>query len=553
MFTRFAIPVAPKFRIPSVTESAMKFQLSQVPLKWIGTAVVVLILGIGFVTWDNWVPPFKGFVTDTVALFKGQKQDEHGEAKKDENDHDHGHAHDESASLEVSPQAQRNIGLTDDLIKAVKPTTFWKTLTIPGTVVERHGKTHLDITAPMTGVVTGIYVVEGESVSTPTDATGNIPDERFPVMFKLRLTHEDLVKTQTAYLQSLGELNVVEKEIARLEKLTPGLVPTELRTRNYEKQKLQVIIAAQSEGLLLHGLSASQIESIRTTGKLIREILVRLPTVNPDGSLRHHSTDLRPVPSDIRPVKAVTVDAVSGRPMIIDELKVRKGQLVQAGQTLCVLSDYSELFVEGQAFEHDTADVERAAKNRWPVSVLSEHRAGDYGAKQDDELPKPPVEPDLLDGALGPVAFAAARTPIINFENRIDLTTRALHFYVRLRNRVVNENISTDGHRYIDWRFKPGQRVQLRVPIVAWKDRFVLPVDAVAQEGAEYFVFQQNGSHFDRKPVHVEYQDQYQVVIANDGSIRTGDVIAHAGAHQMQMALKIKAGGGADPHAGHHH
>jgi len=43
------------------------------------------------------------------------------------------------------------------------------------------------------------------------------------------------------------------------------------------------------------------------------------------------------------------------------------------------------------------------------------------------------------------------------------------------------------------------------------------------------------------------------VVIANDGSLFSGDAIALSGAHQMQVALKNKAGGGVDPHAGHNH
>ena len=30
-------------------------------------------------------------------------------------------------------------------------------------------------------------------------------------------------------------------------------------------------------------------------------------------------------------------------------------------------------------------------------------------------------------------------------------------------------------------------------------------------------------------------------------------VVAFTGAHQLQMALKNKAGGGVDPHAGHNH
>ena len=95
--------------------------------------------------------------------------------------------------------------------------------------------------------------------------------------------------------------------------------------------------------------------------------------------------------------------------------------------------------------------------------------------------------------------------------------------------------------------------MQLRVPVEQWKDRIVLPVDAVAQEGVETFVFLQNGDHFDRRPVHVEYRDQLWVVVANDGSLFPGDTVALTGAHQMQVALKNKAGGGVDPHAGHNH
>jgi multidrug efflux pump subunit AcrA (membrane-fusion protein) len=138
-------------------------------------------------------------------------------------------------------------------------------------------------------------------------------------------------------------------------------------------------------------------------------------------------------------------------------------------------------------------------------------------------------------------------------DNEVEAESRALLFYVALPNEIVNSGDSLDGRRFVSWRYRLGQRMQLRVPIQQWRDRIVLPIDAVAQSGAEYYVFQQNGSHFDRVPVHVEYRDQYNVVIANDGALFPGDVVALAGAHQMQMALKNKAGGGVDPHAGHTH
>ena len=95
--------------------------------------------------------------------------------------------------------------------------------------------------------------------------------------------------------------------------------------------------------------------------------------------------------------------------------------------------------------------------------------------------------------------------------------------------------------------------MQLRVPVEQWQDVIVVPVDAVAQEGLERFVFVENGDHFDRRPVHIQYRDQYDAVIANDGSVFPGDIIALNGAHQLQMAIKNKSGGPVDPHAGHHH
>ena len=78
-------------------------------------------------------------------------------------------------------------------------------------------------------------------------------------------------------------------------------------------------------------------------------------------------------------------------------------------------------------------------------------------------------------------------------------------------------------------------------------------VEAVVRDGIDSFVFHQNGDHFERVPVHEKYRDQTHVVAENDGALFPGDVVALRGAHQMQMALKSKSGGGIDPHAGHNH
>jgi hypothetical protein len=110
-----------------------------------------------------------------------------------------------------------------------------------------------------------------------------------------------------------------------------------------------------------------------------------------------------------------------------------------------------------------------------------------------------------------------------------------------------------NGHRFVDWRFRPGQRMQIAVPVERWLKRIVLPADAVADDGAEVYAFVPNGKQLVRRAVHVEYRDARNVVIANDGALFPGDEVVVAGARQLHLALKNQSGAGVDPHAGHHH
>jgi multidrug efflux pump subunit AcrA (membrane-fusion protein) len=191
------------------------------------------------------------------------------------------------------------------------------------------------------------------------------------------------------------------------------------------------------------------------------------------------------------------------------------------------LADYRTLFIEGKAFEQDAGEVFQAVEKQWPVTAVVE------GAG---------AEPEQIGGLK--VAYTSGR---------VDPTSRAFHFYVTLPNRLLRDVADAEGHRSIDWQFKPGQRVELRVPVEIWTERIVLPVGAVAREGAESYVFQVDGDSFRRRPVHEEFRDQFSVVVANDGSLFTGDTIALSGAQQMQIAIKNQSGGGVDPHAGHTH
>ena len=428
--------------------------------------------------------------------------EEPGAHAGEEDDHDHAgesrgkkaydHKHDEASAIELSPQARGNIGLRTAKV-TLKP--LERTITVPGMVVERPGWSRSNVTAPMTGVVTRVYPLQGEAVR---------PGQP---LFDVRLTHEDLLQAQSDFLRTVEEIDVVRREVSRLEKVTAqgAIAGKALLERQYEQQKQEAHLRAQEQALLLHGLSQEQVADIASTRKLVQSLTILAP-LPPNGSLPDPSQHL----------------------LQVRELNAAPGKYVSAGETLCTLVDYAELYAEGQAFEQDVRTINRTAAQGWGVSVV-------LGSKTDGDG-------ESLPGL-----------KILYLDDNVDVQSRAFHFYVPIPNQLLRDDKKPDGRRFVYWRFKPGQRIQIRIPVERWDHRIVLPVEAVAQDGAEVYVFEANDGHFDRRPVRVEYRDQDWVVIANDGSLKLGATVATSAAHQMQLAMKAKAGGGVDPHAGHNH
>jgi len=482
---------------------------------------VLLPLVVGPVIAGLWMPEFRQRVLSTLDLARPahaendghdpaeETADAHGESGHDCAGHDHGkhddgdgeedehghdgkydHEHDEAAAIKLSKQAQGNIGLQ---LAKVELRPFDRTITVPGIVVERPGWSTMEVTAPMTGVVTKIYPIQGEAV------------EPGQPLFEVRLTHEDLLQAQTEFLRTLEELDVTGREVARLEKVTAdGVIAGKtFLERKYEQQKQEAALRAQRQALLLHGLSQEQVDTIVATRSLLQSLTIRTPAHDSAGKPETH-------------------------PLQVQQLKVSHGKYVNAGDTLCTLVDYRELYIEGRAFEQDIRAITRASAAGGTISAV-------LGAKST-------ADEETVRGLR-----------ILYLDDKVDRESRAFRFYVTLPNHLLREAKTPEGRRFAYWQFKPGQRTQVRVPVEQWKDRIVLPVDAVAQDGAEAYVFEANDDHFDRRPVHVEYRDQDWVVIANDGALKVGTMVAASAAHQVQLALKAKSGGGVDPHAGHNH
>jgi multidrug efflux pump subunit AcrA (membrane-fusion protein) len=402
---------------------------------------------------------------------------------------DHDEAQEAAAdSIELSPEALKTI---DFQPLRITRGDFERKVSLPGMVVERPGKSQIRVSAPLTGIVTRSYAMQGAAIAPGSP------------LFDLRLTHEELVSAQGVFLESAESLDVVLAESERLQKIAEGAIAgRRIVELNYERQKLEAKMRAQRQGLLLHGLSDFQVDEILRTRQLLKSLTVHAPS-HEDCPTCH-----------------------SEHPFHIQSLEAQVGQQVTAGDTIAVLADHCELYIEGTAFEEDAESLRNAVAEEKSVSA--------------DVLVSTRRE------------HAASDLKILYIADQLDRQSRALHFYLRLPNGIILDR-EDNGHRFVQWRFKPGQRVELRLPVETWTERIVVPSIAVVNEGAESYVYRQSGHHFHRVPVHVEHRDAKSTVLANDGSVSPGEFIAAKGAYQIHLALKNKSGAVVDPHAGHNH
>ncbi|MEX1230222.1 MAG: hypothetical protein WEB58_08285 [Planctomycetaceae bacterium] len=403
--------------------------------------------------------------------------------------------------LRLSEQARKNLGL---VAKPVQPQAYWRTIQIPGVIVDRPGLSDRGITSPAVGVVTEIHAFPGDTVK-PGDS-----------LFTLRLFSEYLQNTQSELFKAARETELVKEQYARLEKLAKnGAIPeAKLIELNNQLRRQTALIQAHRQDLLTRGLTPDQIDLV-TEGTFVSTIDVSAPSPPP-------LSDTKSEPQQTN----VTLldDRGDGPAYEVQELSVELGQQVQAGQLLSKLANHHSLYVEGHAFKRDAPSLERAAQNGWEIKI-------EFAEDAPDEWP-------TLDQAFS----------IRHLANTIDTTSRTFDFFIPLTNQ--SRAYENHGQTFIVWRFRPGQRVRLHVPVEELPDVLVLPSAAVVREGPEAYVFRQNGDLFNRLPVHVLHEDRLNIVVANDGSVTPGLYLAQNAAASLNRVLKAQAASGmrADVH-----
>ncbi len=417
-----------------------------------------------------------------------------GESAEDKDAHDNAEGEEESEeqhALALTDRALRNIGIGDEQIQRIEKRDYEITTSFPAMVVERPGRSIVKVPAPATGVVTRVYREQGVTVET---------GQR---LFELGLNHEELIQDQAEYLATLQKLGTVEDDLARLDSLPGGLADKEKRERGFEKIQLDATLKALCQVLVMHGLTEKQVdETLTRKQQLVKNITVSVPEVSDDEIVISRTA---PAPQS---------------EFEIQELLVTKGQQVATGDPLCVISNHARLQVEGHAFEHDTELLLEAVENNGSVVAVFEGHNG---------------HPHVISGL-----------HVRNVASSLDVESRTLSFYVEFPNESLSER--EDGNqRFVNWRYKPGQRCRLEISTETIHGEFVVPTEAVAFDGADAFLFIRNGFEGDKKvwqrtPVHVLHRGPHEVVVDNDGAIYAGTEIATTGAGQLLIALGSGSG-----------
>lgn len=420
--------------------------------------------------------------------------------------HDHGPRDDR---VKLSPQAQKNLALDVDTLT---PEDYWRKVLIPGAVVDRPGESDRSVTSKVAGVVTDIKARPGDTVKAGDP------------LFTLTLASEFIQAAQTDLAKTAREIEFAVVRRDQVADLVKKGTRPEVALVEEENQikRLTTQLQAYRRQLQVFGLTPAQVTRAET-GEVVTELVVAAPQ--------------RAAPAGV-PVATGVPAGGAATLYEVQELKVNLGDQVQAGQALCLLANHQRLFVEGRAFKSEAGALASAAEKKVPIKVeFADEAPGEW----------PALEPLVIH----------------HLSNQVDPATRTFAFYLSLDNQP--RTFDRDGQTFFVWRFRPGQRVRLRVPVerlvtLASDGKteilpFVLPAGAVVREGPEAFVFAQSGDVFVRMPVRVLYEDRTEVVIANDGSVTEAAFIVKNQAAAINRALKAaQAGGeGGHGHEGHNH
>lgn len=515
----------------------------------------------------------------------------HAGEKKEEHD-EHG------AEARLSPQALRNMGVT---FAEAEPRDYSRTLAIPAVVAEPPAS-EFPLFAPVAGRVLATHVPAGGVVDAGAAAITLLRDA-LPLP-ALELTEEVFKPANEQFHEAISEtrrahrnLELLKMELERVEKFSESgtvegypILPrknlidlryeilrgekeclnlqTELRRHGCTDEQIKAIEEGKATPLLgqrfwkqaleLNGLWTPEAQalyaalpenirdlprSISTIGELTAGGFATMPLAawfkeRPDagehflaiGGLIQRGSSLEEVrylndAGALEPVVAVRAPRIEGlADFDLAELLVKPGEHVEAGAKIAVLRNHRETYLQGEAAGGDAAAL---------LAALGEGAA---------------VAATPLVAGTGP-DLSGLRILYV----RNEVSDRGTVAVVPAANEPLNVRDEGTKGKFRTWKLRPGLRYMLRLPSETFKGVYVVPSDAVAEDGPDRIVFLKEGDGVKPARVVVVYQDHEVAVLDGKNSeLFPGDEIAQHGAFALGLALKAGSEE-VDPHAGHNH
>jgi multidrug efflux pump subunit AcrA (membrane-fusion protein) len=404
----------------------------------------------------------------------------------------------EIQSVKLSDEAVQGLGLRSE---EAKLEDYPRVIEVPGVIIDSPGRSPRAVSSPVAGVVTRIHVSPGEAIRPGSP------------LFTVQLTSEFVQNSQTDLARLAKDLIATTLRRDRTAKLVSAGTKAgfELVEEENQVRRLTTQVEGHRRQLSVFGLDAKDVKRAEA-GDAVTEITILAPL----GELTPGGTSIKP--SD------PTAFAFE-----LESLVVVPGQGVTGGQLLARLADYRELLIEGRAFETEASLVADATGEGKPIGVDFLETANKASVETEVKL-------------------------VIRSIGKTDPASRTFPFYATLTNEA--KPYERGGKTYLAWKYRAGRQVRLRVPMGTIPKVIVLPAAAVVREGADTYVFRQNGDAFDRKAVVIVAEDRLNVAIAPGNGIEAGVYVLRNNAAAVNRALKAlqaRGFGGTGGKKGHWH
>lgn len=401
----------------------------------------------------------------------------------------------EVTAVSISEQALRSLNLR---VQPIALRTYLRTHEVPGVVVDLPGHCDYSIPTPIGGKVSRIFPMPGDLVR-PGDP-----------LFTIRLVGESVQQAQANLYRAAEELRLNQEMHSRLRQAGAAVPESRLFEADQQLRRQETLVKTFRYELLAKGFTPEQVAEIES-GRFLTEVTVTAPPPTARHQLHASAADADQFTFEVQ------------------QLAVKFGQQVSAGEVVMSLVNHHFLMIEGRVFDTEAGLAAAAAHS---------------GAAIEVEFPG-------SDGGDWPPTHQVFR--IRSIGNTVDPASRTLSFYVPLENEA--KLYTRDGKPYLIWRYRPGQRVRLRLPVQTIPDVYVLPAGALVREGAETYVYRQSGDQFERRPVHLVYEDRLHVVLGADSSLRPGQYVVTNNASALERARRAAEDrlSGAGPAHDHDH